>query len=95
MSSLLHLQVPGIYVIVRQLSLILKMVRCYWPGLNSLVVLVLIMHLHAYPEKYQTMKGRTWRYSDWLWVDGEIWIYAEVSNENNSHEIRLFRIPIE
>ena len=36
----------------------------------------------------------TWRYSDWLWVDGEIWIYAEVSNENNSNEIRLFRVPM-
>ena len=36
----------------------------------------------------------TWRYSDWLWVDGEIWVYAEVSKENNSHEIRLFRIPV-
>jgi len=36
----------------------------------------------------------TWRYSDWLWVNGEIWVYAEVSNENNSHEIRLFRISV-
>lgn len=37
----------------------------------------------------------TWRYSDWHWVNGEIWIYAEVSKENNSHEVRLFRIPVE
>lgn len=37
----------------------------------------------------------TWRYSDWLWVDGEIWVYAEVANPNNSHEIRLFRITME
>ncbi len=36
----------------------------------------------------------TWRYSDWHWVNGEIWIYAEVSRENNSHEVRLFRIPV-
>jgi hypothetical protein len=36
----------------------------------------------------------TFRYSDWLWVNGEIWVYAEVSNENNSHEIRLYRIPV-
>lgn len=36
----------------------------------------------------------TWRYSNWIWVKGEIWIYAEVSNKNNSHEIRLFRIPV-
>ena len=34
----------------------------------------------------------TWRYSDWHWINGEIWIYAEVANSNNSHEIRLFRI---
>lgn len=36
----------------------------------------------------------TFRYSDWLLVDGEVWVYAEVANENNSHEIRLARIPL-
>ncbi|MEN8193486.1 MAG: hypothetical protein ABFS12_11760 [Bacteroidota bacterium] len=36
----------------------------------------------------------TFRYSHWLWVGSEIWIYAEAANENNSHEIRLVRIPI-
>ncbi|NQU53119.1 MAG: hypothetical protein HQ522_11345, partial [Bacteroidetes bacterium] len=36
----------------------------------------------------------TWRYSNWLWVDGEIWVYAEVSNLNNSHEVRLFKINL-
>ena len=36
----------------------------------------------------------TWRYSNWLWVDGEIWVYAEVSNPNNSHEVRLFKINL-
>jgi hypothetical protein len=36
----------------------------------------------------------TFRYSHWIWVDREVWVYAEVANENNSHEIRLFRIPI-
>jgi len=36
----------------------------------------------------------TWRYSHWMWVDGEIWVYAEVARENDSHEIRLFRIKI-
>ena len=36
----------------------------------------------------------TFRYSHWMWVDGEIWVYAEVTNENNSHEVRLFRIKI-
>jgi len=37
----------------------------------------------------------TFRYSHWLWVDGEIWVYAEVSRPNNSHEIRLFRLEME
>lgn len=37
----------------------------------------------------------TLRYSDWIWVDGEIWIYAEAARKNNSHEIRLFRIKME
>ena len=51
----------------------------------------------ASPIAISTTPGdfHTWRYSDWLWVDGEIWIYAEVSNENNSHEIRLFRISVD
>ena len=34
----------------------------------------------------------TFRYSHWIWIDGEIWVYAEAANENRSHEIRLFRI---
>lgn len=36
----------------------------------------------------------TLRYSHWLWVDGEIWVYAEVARPNNSNEIRLFRIKV-
>ena len=36
----------------------------------------------------------TFRYSHWMWVDGEIWVYAEVANENRSHEIRLTRISV-
>ena len=36
----------------------------------------------------------TWRYSHWLWVNNEIWIYAEVANPNQTHEIRLFRIKM-
>ena len=36
----------------------------------------------------------TWRYSQWLWIDGKIWIYAEVANPNMTHEIRLFRIEL-
>ena len=37
----------------------------------------------------------TFRYSHWLWVENEIWIYAEVARPNNSHEIRLFRIRMD
>jgi hypothetical protein len=37
----------------------------------------------------------TFRYSHWIWVDGEIWVYAEVARPNDSHEIRLFRIHLE
>lgn len=37
----------------------------------------------------------TFRYSSWLWVGGQIWMYAEVARTNDSHEIRLFRIPVE
>jgi len=37
----------------------------------------------------------TFRYSDWLWVDGEIWVYAEVAKPNNANEIRLFRLSME
>ena len=36
----------------------------------------------------------TWRYSHWMKVDGELWVYAEVANPNESHEIRRFTIPI-
>ena len=34
----------------------------------------------------------TWRYSHWLWVDDELWVYAEVARTNDSNEIRLFRV---
>jgi hypothetical protein len=37
---------------------------------------------------------RTWRYSHWLWVDGELWAYAETARPNNTNEIRLFRLPV-
>jgi hypothetical protein len=36
----------------------------------------------------------TFRYSHWMWVNGEVWVYAEVSRPNNSHEIRLFRVNL-
>jgi hypothetical protein len=35
----------------------------------------------------------TWRYSHWLWVGEELWVYAEVARPNNTNEIRLFRLP--
>ncbi len=35
----------------------------------------------------------TWRYSQWLWVGEELWIYAEVVTARQTHEIRLFRVP--
>lgn len=34
----------------------------------------------------------TWRYSHWIWVDEELWAYAEVARPNESNEIRLFRL---
>lgn len=35
----------------------------------------------------------TWRYSHWMWVNDEIWVYAEVAAPNETNEIRLFRVP--
>jgi len=40
-------------------------------------------------------KFHTWRYSHWMWIDGELWVYAEVARENDSNEIRLFRLQVE
>ena len=34
----------------------------------------------------------TWRYSHWMWVENELWVYAEVAKENDAHEIRLYRL---
>ena len=34
----------------------------------------------------------TFRYSHWMHVDDEIWVYAEVARPNESNEIRLFRL---
>ncbi len=34
----------------------------------------------------------TFRYSQWLWVGNEIWVYAEVVCPDKTHEIRLYRI---
>ena len=48
------------------------------------------------PLLLSTTPGKfyTYRYSHWMWVDGEIWVYAEVANENGSHEIRLTRLSL-
>jgi hypothetical protein len=37
----------------------------------------------------------TWRYSHWLFVDGELWVYAEVARPNGTNEVRLFRLPLQ
>ncbi|HOK08332.1 MAG TPA: hypothetical protein PLT82_00660 [Candidatus Hydrogenedens sp.] len=37
-------------------------------------------------------KFATFRYSHWLWVNDEVWIYAEVVCPNRTHEIRLYRV---
>lgn len=34
----------------------------------------------------------TWRYSHWLHVGDEIWVYAEVGRPNLTNEIRLFKL---
>lgn len=34
------------------------------------------------------------RYSCWLRVDNELWVYAEAVRPNESHEVRLFRLPV-
>jgi hypothetical protein len=49
------------------------------------------------PLLISTTPGRlhTWRYSHWLWVNNELWAYAEVEKANGAHEIRLFRLSRE
>ncbi len=51
----------------------------------------------ASPIGISTTPGQfyTWRYSHWMWVNNEIWVYAEVARPNDSHEIRLYRVPVE
>jgi len=36
----------------------------------------------------------TFRYSHWMFVDGQLWIYAEVACPDETHEIRLFRTEL-
>ncbi len=39
-------------------------------------------------------KFYTLRYSHWMWVNNELWVYAEAARKNHSHEIRLFRLSV-
>jgi hypothetical protein len=39
-------------------------------------------------------KYHAWRYSHWLWRDGELWAYAEVACPNDTNEVRLFRVRV-
>jgi len=34
----------------------------------------------------------TWRYSHWMHVGDELWVYAEAARPNDTNEIRLFRL---
>ena len=34
----------------------------------------------------------TWRYSHWMWVNNELWVYAEVTAPDETNEIRLYRL---
>ncbi len=38
-------------------------------------------------------KFSTFRYSHWMKVEDEIWVYAEVATPGEYHEIRLYRLP--
>ena len=38
-------------------------------------------------------RHQTWRYSHWLRVDDELFVYAECSRPNDTNEIRLFKLP--
>jgi hypothetical protein len=38
-------------------------------------------------ERFHTL-----RYSHWMRVDGELWVYAEAVKPNESHEVRLYRM---
>jgi hypothetical protein len=37
----------------------------------------------------------TWRYSHWMWREGQLWVYAEVACENDTNEVRLFRLDLD
>ncbi|MBN1853216.1 MAG: hypothetical protein JW829_10850 [Pirellulales bacterium] len=76
-------------------------VRWYDPVYNIATGLAFTFDLHSITDltpdspliKSTTPSEQfhTWRYSHWMHVKDEIWIYAEVACPNNTHEIRLFR----
>ena len=37
----------------------------------------------------------TFRYSDWIMRNGEVWVYAEVACPDQTHEVRLYRTNIQ
>lgn len=37
----------------------------------------------------------TFRYSHWMKVERELWVYAEVANPDDTHEIRLYRVAMD
>lgn len=61
----------------------------YSPDLSKLVDLTPEAPLLRSPTP-----GRlwAWRYSDWLRVDDDLFVYAEVEAADSTHEIRLFRV---
>lgn len=36
----------------------------------------------------------TFRYSDWLFVENQLWVYAEVAAPNGTFELRLYRVDL-
>ena len=40
-------------------------------------------------ERFHTL-----RYSHWMRVDGELWVYAEAVKPNESHEVRLYKLTM-
>jgi hypothetical protein len=77
--------------------------RWYDPVYNVVTGLAFTFDLHTMvdltphaPLVVSSTPGRfhTWRYSHWMRVEDEIWIYAEVARPDDAHEIRRFRLPL-
>jgi len=77
-------------------------VSWYDPVYNIATGLAFTFDLHnmidltrEFPLAVSTTPGEhfsTWRYSHWIEVDGELWVYAEVACPQGYNEIRLFRL---